>query len=203
MAVLEVWGSRGHEVVPLGDDRCSVGTSADADLVIAEDSTVSRVHLVLETISGSWCVRDLGSSNGTYVNGSRLFSERVLHDGDEVVLGRTRLVFRERAGASGPQTEGLEPPPRLTDREREVLVELCRPLLGGNAFTPPSSVRDIGERLYVGQAAVKQHLGHLYDKFGIEEGGAQPRRVRLANEALQRGAVTLADLRPDAEDDGR
>ncbi len=200
MAVLEVWGSRGHDIVALDEGRCSVGASADADLTIPNDPTVSRVHLMLETIGGSWCVRDLGSSNGTFVNGSRLFAERVLRDGDEMVLGRTRLVFRERGGLQGHRTEGLEPPPRLTDREHEVLVELCRPLLAGNAFTPPAAVRDIAVRLYVGQAAVKQHLSHLYDKFGIAEDGLEPRRVRLANEALQRGAVTLADLRDDGED---
>ncbi len=74
-----------------------------------------------------------------------------------------------------------------------MLVELCRPLLCGNAFTPPASVREIAEALYVTQAAVKQHIGHLYDKFGIPE-SVRERRVELANEALQRGAVQLGDL---------
>jgi hypothetical protein len=41
---------------------------------------------------------------------------------------------------------------------------------------------------------VKQHLAHLYDKFGLFETGER-RRVRLANEALHRGIVTLGDLR--------
>ena len=45
----------------------------------------------------------------------------------------------------------------------------------------------------VSEAAVKQHLAHLYDKFGIYEGDR--RRVKLANEALRRGAVSLADVR--------
>jgi len=203
MAVLEVWGSRGHDVIPLEDARCSVGTSADADLVIADDPAVSRLHLVLETIGGRWCIRDLGARNGTYVNGERLFAERVLRDGDEVVLGRTRLMFRERSRDSEPETVGLEPPPRLTDGERRVLVELCRPLLAGNVFTPPAAVRDIAVRLYVTEAAIKQHLGRMYDKFDITRDAGEPRRVRLANEALQRGAVTLADLRANSEDPGR
>ena len=202
MAVVEVWGSRGHDVIPLDTASCSVGSSADADLVIADDPSVSRLHLVLEAIGGRWCVRDLGARNGTYVNGDRLFAERVLRDGDEVVLGRTRLLFRERGRTSEPETEGLEPPPRLTDGERRVLVELCRPLLAGNAFTPPASVRDIAARLYVTDAAIKQHLGRMYDKFAIGDDIGEPRRVRLANEALQRGAVSLADLQA-IEDPGR
>ena len=50
--------------------------------------------------------------------------------------------------------------------------------------------------LYVTEAAVKQHLQNLYDKFAIPTEG--DRRVRLANEALRRGAVTLAQLRDSA-----
>ncbi len=44
------------------------------------------------------------------------------------------------------------------------------------------------------QAAVKQHLAHLYEKFGIASGDAH-RLARLANEALRRGAVSLSELR--------
>jgi DNA-binding NarL/FixJ family response regulator len=50
--------------------------------------------------------------------------------------------------------------------------------------------------LYVTEAAVKQHLQNLYDKFAIPAEG--DRRVRLANEALRRGVVTLAQLRDSA-----
>ena len=47
--------------------------------------------------------------------------------------------------------------------------------------------------MFVTEAAVKQHLQNLYDKFDIPTEG--DRRVRLANEALRRGAVTIAQLR--------
>ena len=51
----------------------------------------------------------------------------------------------------------------------------------------------MAEALVVSEAAVKFHLGNLYDKFGIiEEGGS--RRVRLANDAITRRAVTYAEL---------
>ena len=56
--------------------------------------------------------------------------------------------------------------------------------------------------LFVTEAAIKQHLQNLYDKFAIPSEGE--RRVRLANEAIRRGAVTLAMLRdsghPKSED---
>ena len=83
-------------------------------------------------------------------------------------------------------------PPDLTRRERDVLEALCRPALHGNVFEEPASVREIAAKLVVTEAAVKQHLLHLYDKFGIAETGER-RRVRLAREAIRRRAVALVD----------
>jgi hypothetical protein len=155
MAVLEVWGPGSHDVAVLGGARYCIGKRGDADLSIATDPAVSGMHALLEPAGATWCVRDLGSRNGTFVNGERLFGERVLRDGDEIVVGRTRLVFRDEASGDASTTEALEAPPALTPRERVVLVELCRPLLSANAFTQPASVREIAELLVVSEAAVK------------------------------------------------
>ena len=81
----------------------------------------------------------------------------------------------------------------VTRREREVLVELCRPALADAPFAEPSSTRQIAAALVVSDAAVKQHLLHLYDKFSIDGAGEQ-RRLRLANEVLRRGIVGFGDL---------
>jgi tetratricopeptide (TPR) repeat protein len=83
--------------------------------------------------------------------------------------------------------------PELTRRERDVLAALCRPLAGADVFAEPASVRQMAETLVVTEAAVKQHLLHLYDKFGIAESGER-RRVRLAKEAIRRGAVDLGQV---------
>ena len=69
-------------------------------------------------------------------------------------------------------------------------------MLGVEAFTEPASTRRIAEALVVSDAAVKQHLLRLYDKFGIY-GDGERRRVRLANEAVRRGAV-FADMSEEA-----
>ena len=80
--------------------------------------------------------------------------------------------------------------PRLTPRERDVLTALCAPIVHEeNVFTEPATVQEIAERLVVTEAAVKQHLLRLYDKFEIWEGTR--RRVRLANEGLRLGIVRL------------
>jgi tetratricopeptide (TPR) repeat protein len=80
--------------------------------------------------------------------------------------------------------------PELTRRERDVLAALCRPVTSGDVFAEAASVHEIAQELVVTDAAVKQHLLHLYDKFGIAAGGGR-RRVELAKEAIRRGAVGL------------
>ena len=145
--------------------------------------------------TGTWCVRDLGSHNGTLVNGKRISGDRSLRSNDELRIGATRLVYiaEDEPGPQQP-TASAEAPPELTRRERDVLVALCRPVLGGDVFTEPASIRQIAEALVVTDAAVKQHLLRLYDKFGITD-PADRRRVKLANAAVHRGAVALTDLR--------
>ena len=198
MALLEVWRLHGREVVTLEGDRLSIGKNPENDLAITEDDAVSRAHAVLERISGSrWAIRDVGSTNGTLVNGERIFGEKQLRDDDEIILGRTRLHFCDRRTVDEASTARTGARPRLTPTEKDVLVELCRPLLSGSAFTQPATVREIAQRRFVTEAAVKQHLGHLYDKFGLVDDDGQPRRVRLANAALESGAVTLSDLKDD------
>ena len=71
------------------------------------------------------------------------------------------------------------------------------------AFLGVSGFSELGVSVgSLSEAAVKQHLAHLYDKFGIQ-GGGERRRVRLANEALRRGAVTMAGLRQEVARDGK
>ena len=188
---VEVWGRSGRELRMLDTERVTLGTLETNDLVVDGDG-VSRVHAVLERFGDTWCVRDLGSRNGTFVNGDRIIGEHALHAGDEISLGRLRVRFH--APERGAETAAIAQPPSLTARERDVLVALCRPLLTGDAFTEPASIKAIAAELVVSEAAVKQHLSRLYDKFDIPSGDER-RRVRLANAAVSRGAVRPGDLR--------
>jgi pSer/pThr/pTyr-binding forkhead associated (FHA) protein len=182
--------------VELTADRSTVGKAGENDIAVVDDGTASHLHAVLERFAAGWCVTDLGSSNGTWLNGERIWASRRLRDGDEIRVGQTRLVFRDPLTAAGAVTEAEEGPPGLTPRERDVLVALCRPLLARDMFTEPASTRAIADELVITQAAVKQHLANLFDKFGVSAADAH-RRSRLANEALRRGAVSLTELRSE------
>ena len=64
------------------------------------DNTVSRRHAELHPRDGDWIVKDLGSANGTYVNGIRVDNTYALKLGDQIRVGRTLLVFGAQPGVS-------------------------------------------------------------------------------------------------------
>jgi hypothetical protein len=75
----------------LDREATTVGRHPDSDIFL-DDVTVSRRHAELLRTSGQMTVKDLGSLNGTYVNGERV-DERALGTGDEVQIGRFKLLF--------------------------------------------------------------------------------------------------------------
>jgi pSer/pThr/pTyr-binding forkhead associated (FHA) protein len=76
----------------LSDDVNSAGRNPEST-VFLDDVTVSRKHAVFERRGGgAWFVRDVGSLNGTYVNGEQV-DETKLASGDEVQVGKFKLTF--------------------------------------------------------------------------------------------------------------
>ena len=194
---VEVRGPQGTRLVELTNDRSSLGRATTNDVGVLLDPTVSRLHAVIERYPTGFSIRDLGSANGTFVNGEPVRGEARLRTGDEVRLGNSQLTFYVVGDDDSEVTAVADGPPVVTRRERELLVALCRPLLEGAPFAPPAGIRQMAAELFVSEAAVKFHLSNLYGKFGLaghREGGPS-RRVTLAGEAMRRRAVTIADLR--------
>ena len=75
----------------LDAERTTAGRRPDSDIFL-DDVTVSRRHAEFLRREGRFVVRDVGSLNGTYVQRDRI-EEAVLRDGDEVQIGKYRLVF--------------------------------------------------------------------------------------------------------------
>jgi adenylate cyclase len=69
------------------------------------DKIVSKEHCVIERRGETFVLRDLGSLNGTYINGERVAGEQQLRNGDEIALGTTRARYEENTGVgvSAPQ----------------------------------------------------------------------------------------------------
>lgn len=75
----------------LDEDVVSVGRDSRADIML-DDSTVSRAHAVFRRNGTVFSIADAGSLNGTYVNRNRV-DEAILHNGDEIMIGKFRLMF--------------------------------------------------------------------------------------------------------------
>ena len=175
-------------MMPLREDVTTIGRGRSVDVHLA-DPSVSRLHAEIVRRGPYAYVTDLGlSRNGTRVNG-RLVARRVLEEGDVLTFGSARCrVFGIAAEEFTAEVELRRPAaPELTRRELDVVTSLCRPALSDEAFVAPATAREIAADLVVTEAAVKQHLLRLYQKFRIPEGAN--RRVRLANEVVALGLV--------------
>ncbi|MFJ5862262.1 FhaA domain-containing protein [Pseudarthrobacter sp. NPDC092439] len=94
--VLDIDGQR----YSLNAPSIVLGRSSEADILI-EDTGVSRRHLEIRTGNGVTHAVDMGSTNGSYVNGQRVSGSTELTDGSTITMGRTKIIFRLLPASSG------------------------------------------------------------------------------------------------------
>ena len=94
------WGA--HEI-PLADGENLVGRALDASARV-ESATVSRWHARIVLAAAGATIEDLGSKNGTYLNGRRVSGPATVVNGDAISLGSVRLVFRVVSATDSTQT---------------------------------------------------------------------------------------------------
>jgi pSer/pThr/pTyr-binding forkhead associated (FHA) protein len=85
----------------LEGDEVVIGRSADNAIAIP-DTSVSRKHVLLRRTNEGWAASDMGSGNGTMVNGSSIAEETVLSNGDVVAMGDTEVQFVDEGAAQRP-----------------------------------------------------------------------------------------------------
>jgi len=85
-------GSSPQREYPLGQPTIAIGSHPSNDLVL-DDTTVSRRHASITCTAGGFELADLGSTNGTFVNGGRLRKPTALKPGDEIKFGSVRFAF--------------------------------------------------------------------------------------------------------------
>jgi hypothetical protein len=185
---------RQHLTILPAEGRLRIGRAKGADLSLAFDTEISRLHAEVEKAGEEWLLIDDGlSSNGSYVNCERVSGRRRLRSGDVLRLGKTLLVYRnpaDREPGAGTVPGGQLPTPRqLTEMQLEVLSALCRPVRRDSVATPATN-RAIADELHVSVGAVKAHLRKLFEKFGVEDLPQTRKRIRLAELALISGAVS-------------
>ena len=143
---------------PLEKGEVFIGRDLTNDLVI-NDAEVSRRHARLVAQAGGYILEDLGSTNGTFVNGQRLMGPYILRSGETVTLGEhVSLLFQETkidpdatmvaSPAMTPPTEGISHPQQIPDMPPVIPpppepviphIEPQAPAFTPPAYTPPPS----------------------------------------------------------------
>src|SRR5207244_12521908 len=100
-----------------------------------------RTHSQIDKEGEDYVRRDLGSSNGTFLNGKRIFAPTKLKDGDEVVIGTSKMEFRRGAGNVKPKNAEIV---HSQDSAKELEGVVAR--VGANAnFAPIDKLHDINK----------------------------------------------------------
>lgn len=110
--------------VDLSEGEVTIGRSRGCTIPL-QDASVSRTHAVLSVQLEKATIRDLGSSNGTYLNGRRIDKEVTLAEGDRLTIGETELVMRVAGPpvvdpAATVQLASLQEPPAPPSRRQTV-----------------------------------------------------------------------------------
>ena len=82
-----------NERFPLNQSVSKIGRDQTNNIPITNDHYISRHHAWVLQMQGSYWVEDLGSTNGTMINGELLSERRQISPGDKLTFGKTELIF--------------------------------------------------------------------------------------------------------------
>src|SRR5256885_156414 len=163
---------------PLGDSSV-LGRSTTASVRLA-DREVSRKHSQIDREGNDYVLRDLGSSNGTFLNGKRIVGPVKLGDGDEVLIGTSKMEFRLTSGAqSGNNAEIVH------TGKAGVLEGVVARTSAKATFLPVEQVQDVGQ---LKRDYERLRVGHEFSTY--------VRLERDLNELLRRILEIAFDLIP-------
>ncbi len=121
------------EEFALSELEYTVGRSTDNPICI-QDTSVSRKHVTLRKESAGWMVSDMGSGNGTIVNGEPISEETLLANGDVITLGDSELRYEDTANSTAKVQAPSSPRPRPSaSGARGAVAVPARPAREGRA----------------------------------------------------------------------
>ena len=201
-------GSRWTDIFRLNKDVTAiVGRSSDNQIVVRDDRA-SRRHAEIALRKGAWTVRDLGSRNGTQVNGRTILDEHLLAEGDSIVVAGCQMKFvldlsqafdsqhpsGNREQVSSTQTIALgEEPPIIVGRLAASRFSNAKTVTKGQDDDAMFLYRLVFEMVSIAGAGplAQCALDRLLDRIGVAAGG-----VLLLSEAGQGdGEAVTADLK--------
>ena len=187
MARLLITGPHPLPAVELAQNSRTIGRAEASGIRLDGDPAVSRLHAVVEPLDHGWLISDLGSRNGTFVNGTKLTTPIALRPGDQIGIGPWLLFYIDDAADDEPTfldsdnaaVDTIPPTLDLSPREIEVLA-----LVAGGATD-----QQIAHQLIIALTTVRSHLDRIRDKTGCRR---RPDLTRLAIDA----GITPQPARP-------
>lgn len=180
----------------LSSSSLTIGRDPDNDLTF-ESAAVSREHAALVLREGRWYLEDRGSTNGTFLNGTRVApgTPLPLRHADRLGLGDISLLFSWPTQLADPEATaaltGLSEPEgtQLSPFQRQVVRCLCEPWLAGAGLESLPANEQIAAMLGTPGATgtVKAALRRIYAKAGLSGQPAYTKRRALCRIARQRG----------------
>jgi sigma-B regulation protein RsbU (phosphoserine phosphatase) len=125
--------------LPLDRDRIALGRSSANELCYPDDIGLSRQHLVLARKDGQWQVQDLGSKNGTLLNGSRVEGSAPFRPGDHIAAGHLIIEFGDIPEAAPNEVEFVDNSESFSNTATTVVASLdtvLAPQTGNLSKTP-------------------------------------------------------------------
>lgn len=181
----------------LAHDEYGVGRD-ETNSIRLTDRNISRKHALLRRNGQGWAVRDLGSYNGTYVNGVRVQGESHVGHGDTIQLGDYRLEFHDEAQTQAAST--METPPVAPTHQRpDRLVVVVGPQ-PGQEFPLDREHFTIGRSeeaiISINHSSVSRLHAELFSIGGgryeiIDKGSANG--IRINGQDVRRGLLEAGD----------
>lgn len=171
------------KTVRLEADRISLGRSSASEMCFPDDAGLSRQHLTFERDGPEWAVRDLGSKNGTLVNGVRVATRNRLKPGDRITAGHLVIVYEDpnQKSAGGNTVVFVESSDSDSPSSSTLITNLEGLLTGGDAAKEPamaaagsiqmSALIEAGNEL-AGQRPLPELFGLILD-LSIKAVGAE------------------------------
>ncbi len=175
MARISITSPEGHRDVDIADHN-TLGRHPSNTIQLL-DRIVSKEHCHITLMAGRFVLKDLGSLNGTFVNGQRVEGQRALNDGDEIAMGGTRIIFTTAAVAPTPPSGDARTATALPNARGSMPPSRIPPPPGsGAAALPPSRVT----------MATGQVESHIRTKLSVSGKAFLPEKMVSDVEALRR-----------------
>lgn len=132
-------------LIPLEKAIVLIGRQSDCDISLTHSRKVSRKHCCIAQVNSSFVIRDLGSTNGVFVNGARVRKEAGLTLGDELAIGDVRFRLQTEAMAAksaGVKVDGQRPTPLpVPQAPLSMDIPVAIPEMGTDFVVEPSIVQ--------------------------------------------------------------